>query len=99
MIPNMEEVISCFVKNKANLIVKFTKSIATHTIEMFELCVDYYLFTWTPFMHNAFAVANATLESCPLRRTLVVPGGILLRSTAVAKLLPSTILNFNFGYF
>jgi len=97
------------IHKKLSVILKVKDNFTSHICHINshlhhrEICnlesVENYLCTWTPLLHNASAVANATLVSCPLRRTWVVPGGILLRTTAAAKLLPSTILNLNFGYF
>lgn len=55
--------------------------------------------TLIPFWHRAKARTRAIFEGFPTRRTFLVPWGILLRTTAAAKLVPSTILILSFGLF
>lgn len=50
-----------------------------------------------PCWHRAETSANAILERWPRNRTWVVPLGMAFRTTASAKLLPSTSLVFSLG--
>lgn len=53
--------------------------------------------TWMPLWHKIKAREEATLEELAVRRTWVVPLGMLFRTTATAKLLPSTTLTLSLG--
>ena len=55
--------------------------------------------TWISTLHKAKHKDRAILETFPTRRrTLCVPLGILCRTTATAKLVPSTILTLSLGF-
>ena len=54
--------------------------------------------TWMPCLHKSTAIAQATLVILPRRSTWVVPLGMLFRTMAAARLLPSTTFIFSWGF-
>lgn len=55
--------------------------------------------TLVPLSHKALTMAYETLLGFPQRRTWLASLGILLRTIATTKLLPSTIFILSSGYF
>jgi hypothetical protein len=56
------------------------------------------LYTWIPRWQRDEASTVETLVASPRRSTPLVPRGIMWRTAATAKLVPSTILVFRFGF-
>jgi hypothetical protein len=54
--------------------------------------------TWIPRWQRDEASTVETLVASPRRSTSLVPRGIMWRTAATAKLVPSTILVFRFGF-